>query len=629
MDVDFDIEKNLSELPDTPGVYLHRDSLGDVIYVGKAISLRKRVRSYFRNTEKQALKVQKMVSQIAWFEYINCETEMEALILECNLIKKYRPKYNVLLRDDKTYPYIEVTLNEYFPRIIKTRELGHPGSKYFGPYSSAGAVNEIVDMLNDVYSLKRCNAIDFPDMHRPCLNYYINVCGGVCEGRVVKSKYMEGIDEAISFLSGNSKKLLKNINAQMKKASDRLDFESAAKYRNYMIAAESILDTQRATRAGKDDFDIILIKSIEGDSFAIIFFVRDGKLAGREQIAIEANGEKLEAKLMGEFIKQYYSKWAKVPHKIAVAKLPEEKELLESYLGKDGRKVTIYVPERGFAKKMLELSERDAQKTEKSILARKKAVIGQRKRLKDAVHYVMMRAGYEFEPGTGFYKIERNEYRIESYDISNTNGIDSVGAMVVFEGNKPVRKDYRRFKVKTVEGPNDIASLTEVISRRFTRGISGDPAFYNLPDCIFMDGGIAQVHACKSVLNELRIDIPVVGMAKNEHHRTRAIVFDNGDEIDLKDYPILFRYAGRIQEEVHRFAIEYHRKLRGKRGFNSILDEIEGIGPKRRNALLAEFGSIEKIREASEEELRKVKTMNQKSINSVLAFFKNYTDKEG
>ena len=613
----FDIKENLKKLPDSPGVYMHKDSLGEIIYVGKAVSLRNRVRQYFQSYGKSTPKLKSMTSQIAEFEYITCASEMEALILECNLIKKYHPKYNVLLRDDKTYPYIMITTSEKYPRVLKTRELKNDGNKYFGPFSDVGATNDMVALLNKVYHLKRCNATDFPNGFRPCLNYHIGECGGICQGEIAPEKYGESIKDIIDFLSGRDKTLLKTIEKSMKEASERMDFEEAAKYRDLLQSAKNLAQAQRVTMVSGKNMDVILPVKDEENSFVALFQVREGKLVGRETFDLSSELSENKRDLTGEFIKQYYSKWAEVPHIIIVEELPEDKELIERFIGGD-KKVNIMVPKKGENLALLKMAKKDVEELVKTLEAKRSVETDKKKALKEELDFVYKNAALQAGLKEDF---SGTDYRIESYDISNTNGVDSVGAMVVFQGNRKVRKDYRRFKIRTVEGPDDYASLEEMLTRRFARAEKGDPAFSILPDMIFMDGGIGQVSSARKALNQTGYNIPVIGLAKDDSHRTRAVVFADGSELDLKEHPILFKYAGTIQEEVHRFAIEYHRNLRGKGTITSVLDEIEGIGPKRRNALLSHFGSVEAIKQASKEELTAVKGMTEVAAEKVKSFF--------
>ena len=592
---------------------MHKDKLGQVIYVGKAISLKNRVRQYFQSAAKSNPKVRAMVSHIAEFEYITCSTEMEALILECNLIKKYMPKYNVLLRDDKTYPYIMVTTTEDYPRVLKTRIIAKDGNKYFGPYSDAGAVNQIVELLSTIYSLKRCSAKEFPASHRACLNYHINQCKGVCTGKVSKEEYRESIDKVLEFLGGKDKPLLRSLEEKMLAASENLEFEEAAKYRDYIISVKAISETQRVTLVHDKDIDVVLPVKDELNSFIALFTVRDGKLSGRETFQIQSGDDDDREEMVGEFIKQYYSQWAQVPPEILVAKEPPEKALLEEFLSREGRKVRIFVPQKGEKKALLDLAKSDCVEMVKTL--------SQKAKLNEEKQTVIRQQVADVIRGAGYVPPEKDAYRIESYDISNTNGVDSVGAMVVFEGLKRIRKDYRRFKIKTVEGPDDYASLQEMIYRRFKRAKAGDPGFVTMPDAIFMDGGQGQVTAALKILNAMGLQIPVVGMAKDDSHRTRAIVYEDGRELDLRQRPMLFKYAGTIQEEVHRFAIEYHHNLRNRNAIHSVLDNINGIGPTRRNALLNHFKTVERIKQATIEELMDVPGITEAVAKNIKEYF--------
>lgn len=592
---------------------MHKDKLGQIIYVGKAISLKNRVRQYFQSAAKSNPKVRAMVSNIAEFEYITCSTEMEALILECNLIKKYMPKYNVLLRDDKTYPYIMVTTTEDFPRVLKTRIIAKDGNRYFGPYSDAGAVNQIVELLSNIYSLKRCSAKEFPLNFRPCLNYHINQCKGVCVGKVSKEEYRQSIDKVIEFLSGKEKPLLRSLEEKMQQASEKLEFEEAAKYRDYISSIKAISETQRVTMIHDKDLDVVLPVKDQQNSFIVLFTVRDGKLSGRETFQIQTDENDNRDEMVAEFIKQYYSQWAVVPPEILVESTPPDIELLEEFLSREGRKVRIFVPQKGEKKALLNLAQSDCIEMVKTLSEKAKSNQEKQTAIKAEIESVIREAGYT--------PSDKQAYRIESYDISNTNGVDSVGAMIVFEGLKRIRKDYRRFKIKTIEGPNDYGSLQEMIYRRFKRAKAGDPAFIKMPDAIFMDGGQGQVTAARKVLIALGIDLPVVGMAKDDSHRTRAIVFEDGREILLRDRNLLFKYAGTIQEEVHRFAIDYHRSLRSKNAIHSVLDNISGVGPTRRNALLNHFQTIETIKQASVEELMKVPGITESVAENIKEYF--------
>ena len=613
----FDIKENLKKLPDSPGVYMHKDRLGQVIYVGKAISLRNRVRQYFQSSANQNPKVRAMVSHIAEFEYIVCRTEMEALILECNLIKKYAPKYNVLLRDDKTYPYIKVTLQEEYPRILKTRLLKKDGSRYFGPYSDAGAVNLIIELLNKVFVLKRCSAASFPDDYRPCLNYHIKECRGICTGQVSPQEYRTYVNKALDFLGGKQKPLVDYLEERMQEAAERLDYEEAAVYRDYIASAKALGETQRVTMIGGHDMDMILPAGKGENTVMVLFTVRGGKLSGRETFAMRAEGEDDYDSLVSQFIKQYYSRWAVVPGEIIVAQPLKESELLEQFLeAQGGRKVKITVPQKGDKRALLELARRDVVELSKTIELKVSSASEKEKALTEALSEILKR----FYPQDA-ERSRKNSYRVESYDISNTNGVDTVGAMVVFSNLKPVKKDYRRFKIRTVEGQDDYGSLSEMLERRFRRALEGDRSFADMPDLILMDGGQGQVTAAEKVLEKLGLRIPVLGMAKDDSHRTRALVNGRGDELLLRDNPLMFKYCGTIQEEVHRFAIDYHRNLHNRNSIGSVLDNIEGIGPAKRNALLSSFASVEDIKKADVETLMKVKGITEKNARSIKEYF--------
>ena len=616
----FDIQENLKKLPDCPGVYLHKDRLGQVIYVGKAVSLRNRVRQYFQKSYQSTNpKVRALAENIAEFEYITAGSEMEALILECNLIKKYMPKYNVLLRDDKTYPYIMVTTSEEYPRVVKTRQLKRDGNKYFGPYSDAGAVNEIVDLFDSTYCLKRCAKQEFPADHRPCLHYFIGECRGICRGDVDREEYLESVAEVQEFLSGRDKALLDRLQKRMIEASDAMNYEEAAKWRDAIRAAKALSETQRVTMIRAGDLDVVLAVQEAAGAFIVLFPVRNGKLSGRETFPIQAQQGDTPAEMVQEFIKQYYSQWAQVPGEILIEQELPEQDLLEEYLSGQGHRVHITVPKRGDKRALLKLTLSDVSEMRKTLAVKEESRQEKEAVVLKEMNALLAAAGYP-RAGTDASRA----VRVESYDISNTNGVDSVGAMVVFQGLNKVRKDYRRFKIRTVEGPDDYASLQEVLYRRCKRAIDGDPGFIHLPDIIMMDGGLGQVSSVLKVIRALRLDIPVVGMAKDDSHRTRAIVFEDGREIDLKEHPDLFRYAGTIQEEVHRYAIEYHHQVRGKTAMHSALDDIPGVGPKRRNALLYHFKTMEAIRAASVEELMEVPQITEAVAENIREYFRKH-----
>jgi len=605
----FDIKENLKKLPDKPGVYLHKDKLGQVIYVGKAVSLKNRVRQYFQSSRNMDPKVRAMVSHIEEFEYITTSTEMEALILENNLIKKYRPRYNVLLRDDKTYPYIKITANEAYPRILKTRKIYQDGSRYFGPYADVTAVNQLIDLVNGIFALKRCSAQKFPEGFKPCLNYHIRQCRGICTGLVSREEYQEAIGQVVDLLNGKSKRLLDYLNERMSEEAAAMNFERAAEYRDYIAAVNAITEKQRVVLLSAGDMDIILGAKGKSDDHVVLFFVRQGRLSGRESYHLQAMAEDDLKDVVSAFIKQYYSENTMIPREILTEAEPADKELLEDWLTeKRGSSVKITVPQRGDKKALLDLAKRDVVEMMKTLDEK----AGNLREKNAAICSAL-------EGLTGMARESGKDWRVEAYDISNTNGVDSVGAMVVFEGSVPMRKDYRRFRIRTVEGPNDFGSLQEVLYRRFRRGLQGDQSFVKLPDLLLVDGGKPQVSAAEQVLKAMKIDIPVAGMVKDDKHRTRGLIYRD-QETDLKENPVLFRYIASIQAEVHRFAIEYHQGLRKKSLQRSVLDTIEGIGEKRRNALLAHFGSIDRIKEASLEELLQVPGMNKPSAEKIIAW---------
>lgn len=605
----FNIKENLKNLPESPGVYIHRDEASNVIYVGKAINLKRRVSQYFRSSGNRDPKVRAMVNNISYFEYIACQSEMEALILECNLIKKYEPKYNILLRDDKTYPYIKVTVNEEFPRVLKTRVYKKDGSKYFGPFSDVKAVNNIINLLNDIFALKRCTTREFPEGFKPCLNYHINACKGICNHKANKSEYDLYISKVLEFLGGRNKEVLDFVKKKMEDYATNLQFEEAAKYRDYISDIKSLSEIQRVSMVGNKDMDIILPVG-RGETGAIVMFtVRGGKLSGRETFNMKAHLDVQEDNRVEEFIKQYYSRWAVSPREILIDKPIKNSELIEDYLANysTGHRVKIYVPQKGSKKALLDMAKRDVIEMSKTLEIKLKTIDEKEKNLRNLLSKL-----------TGKTK---DFYRIESYDISNTNGVDTVGAMVVFSNFKPVKKEYRRFKIKTVEGQDDYAGLREMLTRRFKRALDKTRGFHLMPDIILMDGGLGQVSSCMEVLNNLNIKIPVYGMAKDDHHRTRALVAVDGQERELKDDPFFFKYCGTIQEEVHRFAIEYHRSLRNKNAIGSVLDNIKGIGPKKRQALLSYFKSIDEIKKAEKDELMKVEGITEKNAMEIIEYF--------
>ncbi|MGI6256911.1 MAG: excinuclease ABC subunit UvrC [Anaerovoracaceae bacterium] len=611
----FDIQENLKKLPDAPGVYIHKDKLGQVIYVGKAISLKNRVRQYFQSSKNMDAKVRAMVSHIAEFEYITCGSEMEAFILENNLIKQYRPKYNILLRDDKTYPYIKVTTGETWPRIVKTRIVAKDKDKYFGPYSDAGAVNQMIDFLNNIYRLKRCSARSFPKGFRPCLNYHIGQCDGICTGQVDRDAYMEKVGSAMDYLKGNRKKITDYLEEKMKSAAERMEYEEAGKYRDYLLAAEALSEKQRVVLKPGIDMDVVLAA---GKNHVALFFVRDGKLTGRETYGLQVDETDGETEQVGAFLRQHYGEQTSGPSEILVKKLPPESRLTQEFLADLwGKKVQILAPQKGEKKALVDLAVKDTAEMVKTIADREKYKIQRHNALGEQLHKVLSQTR-EMGPYQG------QSYRVEAYDISNTNGVDTVGAMVAFVGMRPDKKAYRRFKVRTVEGPNDYGSMQEVVYRRVKRALEGDPGFSPLPDALLIDGGKGHGAAVMQVLEAFKVDIPVLGMVKDDRHRTRGLVYrKDGEwlEHSLEETPFLFQFIGRIQEEVHRFAIDYHRGIRDKKALTSVLDEIQGVGPVKRNALLAHFGGIDKIRVATIEELEKAPGISPRLAGAIREYF--------
>ena len=642
----FDISEELKKLPKTPGVYMHKDSLGEVIYVGKAVNLRNRVSSYFRKTSQADPKVRAMVSNIAEFEYISCATEMEALLLECNLIKKYMPRYNILLKDDKSYPFIEVTTNEEYPRVISTRRLRRDGNRYFGPYSDAGAVRRILGMIDEMYQFKKCRQQEFRKDVRPCLNYFIGKCPGVCTGEADKAAYREKTDEVIDILSGRDSAVTARLKAEMEKASEEMRYEDAARFRDYIRSLKTLGETQRATMIKERDADVLIPVITKKTGVVARYKVEGGRMSGREITYIrsdhaghsmpdfEKERKTLGADMIASFIKQYYPELSILPREIILPVHIEDEALLEEFLDNinaanaEGRtdvmhKTRFIVPERGEKRAVLRMAMEDAVKLAGTLDEKAEREAERRDALKKEIAGLIEYASSI--SGNAPLLIpddDDREYRVEAYDISNFNGLDTVGGMVVYEGRKPVKNDYRKFKVRTAEG-DDYGSLREVIYRRLKRARKGDEGFSTYPDIMFIDGGLGQVRAVKAIVDAFRIAIPVVGLAKDDAHRTRAIVFDDGREIDLRDNRLLFSYCGNIQEEVHRFAITYMSGVKGKKMIRSALEDIPGIGPKRRSELLSRFGSIKAIRNATYEELMEVDGMNSKAAESIIEFFAN------
>lgn len=581
-----------------------------------------------------------MVSNIAEFEYINCATEMEALILECNLIKKYMPKYNILLKDDKAYPYIAITSSEEYPRVIKTRSLKRDGSRYFGPYSDASAVSTIIRLIDELYPLKKCPNQHFKEGTRPCLNYHIGKCRGICLGNVDKGEYMQMIDEVTDVLSGHDSDIIAKLEKKMFAESELLHYEEAAKYRDYIASIRALSQTQRASSVKDRDIDIIIPVVTLNNSIIVRYIVRDGKLIGREPIYMkdeESFQERDTSELVTAFLKQYYTLSSKLPKEIILSSHIEDEMLLMELFnsvnadnaekGSDiMHKTKLVVPERGERKAVLDMAMADSIELAKSLDERAERDREKMLLLKEKISKIITKcAELDGTIPALIGEDDNREYRVEAYDISNLNGLDTVGAMVVYEGKTAIRKDYRKFKVKTAGSGDDYGSLQEVLFRRLKRLKNGDEGFSKWPDLLLIDGGLGQVHAVGKIMDALSISIPVVGLAKDDAHRTRAVVFKDGSEIDLKRDKFLFSYMGTIQEEVHRFAITYMRGTRGKAMTKSILEEIPGIGPKRRTALLKHFGNIERIGNADYTELMQVEGMNSKAAESITDYFSRRT----
>lgn len=616
----FDFEYHLKNLPDKPGVYLMKNKLGEVIYVGKAKILKNRVRQYFQNSKNHSEKVKAMVSHISEFEYIITDSEMEALILECNLIKKYSPRYNILLKDDKYYPFIKITLKEDFPRVFVTRNYVNDGGKYFGPYPDAKSVYEVVELIKSIFPLRTCKLLIKEEGKpvRPCLNYHIGKCKAPCAKHINKKEYGQMIHEIIDILTGRDKALFYKLKEDMEKASEELNFEKAAILRDKIKAIEVVIEKQKIVSNNFNNEDYINIYKDEKDTCVQIFFLRDGKIIGRENFTLEDTSDFSDGEIIYNFIKSFYSGTAFIPKTIYVPSM-EEEDLVSQWLSlKSGNKISIKIPQIGEKKKILELVKSNAKLTLQSF---KQKILEEKELERIAMKELADVLGLDD-------LIER----IEAYDISNLMGMDSVGTMVVFEKGKPKNSDYRRFKINTVEGPNDYDSMREVLSRRFSHGLQEIKKITNreinftqgkfsvFPDLILMDGGKGQVNIALEVLKELNINIPVCGMVKDNNHRTRGLIYNN-EELLIKSNSQLMHLITRIQDEVHRFAITYHRSLRDKRTLHSILENIPNIGEKRRKVLLETFGSVENIKKASLEELLKTPTISKKAAESIVQYF--------
>ena len=615
----FCIEEELKKLPGKPGVYIMHDAEDTIIYVGKAISLKNRVRQYFQSSRNLGIKKEQMVEQIARFEYIVTDSELEALVLECNLIKEHRPKYNTMLKDDKTYPFIKITLQEEYPRIQIVRQMKKDKAKYYGPYTSGLAVKDVVELVTKLYHLRTCNRNLPKDIkkERPCLYYQIHQCEAPCQGYISKEEYHKKVEQLISFLNGSHKEILKELEQKMLSASEELRFEDAAQYRDLIESVKKIAERQKITDQHGEDKDVIAVAQENDNVVAQVFFIRGGKMIGRDHFFLHTAGEGKTA-VLSSFIKQFYAGTAMIPKEIMIESEIEDREIIETWLSnRRGTKVQIRVPKKGTKEKLVELAKNNAKlvlEKDKERLKREEGrTIGAVKEISKLLNL-------------------SSAQRMEAYDISNISGFQSVGSMVVYENGKPKRSDYRKFRIKTVEGPNDYASMEEVLTRRFEHGMEEKQqqkekkqeeqygSFTRFPDLILMDGGKGQVHSALSVLEKLKLEIPVCGMVKDDKHRTRGLYYKN-QEIPIEKDSEAFRLITRIQDEAHRFAIEYHRSLRSKNQIHSVLDEIAGIGPARRKALMKHFMGVEKIKEATVEELAEVSSMNEKSAQAVYDFF--------
>ena len=616
----FDIAEELKKLPDQPGVYIMHDDRDAIIYVGKAVSLRKRVHQYFQPSHDEGIKKAQMVKQIARFEYIVTDSELEALVLECNLIKEHRPKYNTMLRDDKTYPYIRVTLGEDFPRVLFSRQQKKDKSRYFGPYTSAGAVKDTIELINKLYQLRTCSRVLPRDIgkERPCLNYHIHQCAAPCQGYIDREEYRKRVDSAVEFLNGNYAPILKSLEEKMNEASEKLEFEKAIEYRELLGSVRQIAQKQKITHADGEDKDIVALASDDRDAVVQVFFIRDGKLIGRDHFYVRIGTEDTKSQILTTFLKQFYSGTPFIPREIMLPGEIEDQEVLADWLSeKRGGRVYIRSPQKGMKEKLVELAAKNAE-----------LVLSQDREKIKREEGRTIGALKEIEKLLGMDGLQR----IEAFDISNINGFETVGSMIVYEKGKPKRSDYRKFKLRTVTGPDDYASMYEVLTRRFTHGMQEKEdlkarelseeygSFTRFPDLIMMDGGRGQVNIALKVLGELGVAIPVCGMVKDDNHRTRGLYYNNV-EIPIDRTSEGFKLITRIQDEAHRFAIEYHRSLRSKEQVHSVLDDIPGIGPARRKALMRRFQSLEAIRAATEEELAQTEAMNERAAEAVYAFF--------
>ena len=616
----FDIQEELKKLPAKPGVYLMHNAQDEIIYVGKARILKNRVRQYFQSGYKRSIKIEHMVSHIAYFEYIITDSELEALVLECNLIKEHRPHYNTMLKDDKSYPYIKVTVQEDYPRILFCRNVKRDKSKYFGPYTSAGAVKETIELMHKVYKIRNCNRLLPRDIgkERPCLYHQINQCDAPCQGLVSKEEYKKNVEQALRFLNGDDKKIIQDLEEKMQAAAAELEFEQAAEYRDLIDSVKRIGEKQKINHTDGDDRDIIALAKAGDEAVISIFFIRNGKLLGRDHFHMTGIGDSEKKEILMDFVKQFYVGTPFIPKEILTQEEIPDKEILEKWLSdKRGAKVVFQTPKRGSKHQMMELAYKNAQNV----------LIKDSEKLKREEHRTIG-AVHELEQLLGI----RGLNRMEAFDISNTNGYENVASMVVFEKGKARRSDYRKFKIRTVAGPDDYRCMEEALERRFAHGIREkeereekglDPelgSFIRFPDILMMDGGKGQVNVALQALERLNLHIPVCGMVKDDFHRTRGLYYNN-EIIQFPKNSEAFRMITRLQDEAHRFAIEYHKSIRSKGQVHSVLDDIRGVGPARRKALMRHFKDIGKIRQATVEELTQVDGITQNVAEEIFAFF--------
>ena len=617
----FDIQEELKKLPAKPGVYLMHDEKDEIIYVGKAISLKNRVRQYFQSSRNKGPKIEQMVTRIARFEYIITDSELEALVLECNLIKEHRPKYNTMLMDDKTYPYIKVTVKEAYPRVLFSRQMKKDKSKYYGPYTSAAAVKDTIELIRKIYKLRTCNRNLPKDIgkERPCLNYHIKQCDAPCQGYISEEAYGEKIKKAMEFLNGNFEPVLKDLEEKMLEASENMEFEQAIEYRELIGSVKQIAQKQKISNSDGEDKDIIAMANDREDAVVQVFFVREGRLIGRDHFYLRIAPEEKPAEILGSFVKQFYAGTPFVPKELMLQTEIEDADVISDWLSsRKGQKVYLCVPKIGQKEKLVELAAKNAQ-----------LVLSQDKEKIKREEGRTIGAAKEIASWLSLPQVQR----IEAYDISNISGFENVGSMVVYEKGKPKRSDYRKFKIKGVQGPDDYACMEEVLKRRFTHGLQDQEkdemgSFAKFPDLIMMDGGKGQVNVAERVLAELRLNIPVCGMVKDDKHRTRGLYFEN-KEIPIDRNSEGFRLITRIQDEAHRFAIEYHRSLRTKEQVHSILDDIDGIGPARRKALMRAFQSLDEIKAADVDTLAQVPSMNYGAAEKVYEFFHKIKGTQG